>query len=111
LLKTEGIVHFANAQRIGDLTRHLIDEFQAHVVVLDCSAIPDFEYSALNMLRDAERRLHDAGVRLCLAGLNPEPLELIRKSALGERLGRERMFFNVDQAVKAFQAESLRRVS
>lgn len=105
LLKTEGIVHFANAQRIADLMRGLMDEYRARVVVLDCSAIPDIEYTALNMLIDAERQLRESGVRLWLAGLNPEPLELIRNSTLGKVLGRERMFFNLEQAVKAFQAE------
>lgn len=104
ILKTEGIVHFANARRIGDLMQPLIDEYKPRMVVIDCSAIPDFEYTALKMLADAERRLRQSGISLCLAALNPEPLALIQKSELGKTLGRERMFFNLDQAVKSLTA-------
>lgn len=104
ILKTEGIVHFANARRIGDLMQPLVDEYKPHMVVIDCSAIPDFEYTALRMLTDAEKRLHQSGITLCLAALNPEPLALIQKSELGKTLGRERMFFSLDQAVKGLAA-------
>jgi SulP family sulfate permease len=106
ILKTEGLVHFANAQRIGNLMWPLIDEYQPRVLVLDCSAIPDFEYTALKMLINAEKRLKQDGVSLWLAALNPEPLALVQNSVLGQTLGRERMFFTLDQAVKKFQAQS-----
>jgi MFS superfamily sulfate permease-like transporter len=103
ILKTEGMVHFANAQRIGDLMWPLINEHQPRVLLLDCSAIPDLEYTALKMLTEAEKRMQQMGVSLWLAGLNPEPLQLIQKSPLGKTLGRPRMYFNLDQAVTAFQ--------
>jgi sulfate permease, SulP family len=106
LLKTEGVIHFANAQRIGDAMSRFVDEYKPKVVVIDCSAIPDFEYTALKMLTEAEERLRHAGVSLWLAALNPEPLALIRKSELGEILGRKRMHFNLEEAIKAFQAEA-----
>ena len=83
LLKTEGVIHFANAQRIGDLMSRLVDEYKPQAVVIDCSAIPDFEYTALKMLTDAERKLRQSGVSLSLAALNPEPLELIRNRRWG----------------------------
>jgi high affinity sulfate transporter 1 len=102
IVKTEGIVHFANAQRIGDLIWPLIDEHQPRVVLLDCSAIPDLEYTALKMLSEAERRMQQSGIRLWLAGLNPEPLHLVQNSSLGRTLGRAGMYFNVDQAVRSF---------
>jgi anti-anti-sigma factor len=106
LLKTEGVMHFANAQRIGDFMTPLINEQKPKVVVLDCSAIPDFEYTALKMLAEAEKRLRKSGISLWLAALNPEPLRLIQRSPLGQTLGRERMCFNLEQAVKNFQKPS-----
>ena len=104
LLKTEGVIHFANAQRIGDLMWPLIHEHKPRVVVMDCSAIPDLEYTALKMLADADRRLQQAGISLWLAALNPEPLQLIQKSELGKTLGRPRMYFNLEQAVTSYLA-------
>jgi high affinity sulfate transporter 1 len=106
LLKTEGVMHFANAQRIGNLMWPLVNELKPKVVVIDCSAIPDLEYTALKMLTEADRKLQQSGVSLWLAALNPEPLQLIQKSALGKTLGRERMCFNAEQAVRKFQQAS-----
>jgi anti-anti-sigma regulatory factor len=77
-------------------------EHKPRVLVLDCSAIPDFEYTALKMLAEAEKKLQQSGVALWLAGLNPEPLQLIQKSALGRTLGRARMYFNLEQAVRSY---------
>jgi sulfate permease, SulP family len=105
LLKTEGVIHFANAQRIEDLMSRLVDEYKPQAVVIDCSAIPDFEYTALKMLTDAERKLQQSGVSLSLAALNPEPLQLIQKSSLGKTLGRQRMHFNLEEAVRTFRTQ------
>jgi sulfate permease, SulP family len=106
LLKTEGVIHFANAQRIGNMFWPLVREYRPRVVVMDCSAVPDLEYTALKMLIEAEKKLRQSGVSLWLAALNPEPLRLIQKSALGEALGRERMYFTLEQAVKSFLRQS-----
>lgn len=104
LLKTEGILHFANVQRVADLLVPLILEHRPQVIVLDCSAIPDLEYSALKRLTEAEKKLRQVGISLCLAGLNPEPLGLIQRSELGRTLGRARMYFNLEQAVQSYQS-------
>jgi MFS superfamily sulfate permease-like transporter len=103
LLKTEGMIHFANARRIGDLMWPLVAEHQPKVVVIDCSAIPDFEYTALKLLGDADQKLQQSGINLWLAALNPEPLQLIQRTELGKTFGRERMCFNLEQAVQRFQ--------
>ena len=73
------------------------------VVLLDCSATPDFEYTALKLLMHAEPQFRQRGVELWLAALNPEALAVVQRTTLGERLGRERMFFTVEQAVAAFK--------
>jgi sulfate permease, SulP family len=104
LVRTEGRMYFANAQRVGDAMWSLIREAKPRVLVLDCSAIPDFEYTALRMLMGGEEKLREAGIELWLAGLTPVALELVRRTSLGEVLGRERMFFDVAQAVSKFQA-------
>jgi sulfate permease, SulP family len=102
LLKTEGILHFGNAERIADLLRAAIEQHNPRVVVLDCSAIPDFEYTALKWLTEAERRMQQRGISLWLAALNPQPLQLIQNAPLGATLGRQRMHFNLETAVESF---------
>ena len=54
------------------------------------------------MLTEAEKRLRDDGVSLWLVGLNPGVLAMVRRSPLGETLGRDRMFFNLEQAVARY---------
>ena len=103
LLKIEGNVHFANASRLGDLIWPLVDRFQPRVVALDCSAMPDLEYTALKMLTEAEAKLREAGMVLWLVALNPEPLQLILKSPLSETLGRERMIYSLKHVVEEYQ--------
>jgi sulfate permease, SulP family len=105
ILRTEGRVYFANAQRIGDKVWPMVHEAKPRVVLLDCSAIPDIEYTALKMLTVAEEKLRQEGVALWVAALNPEALSVILKSSLGEVLGRQRMFFNVQQAVEAYHKQ------
>ena len=104
IVRTEGRMYFANAQRVGDRIWELIRESKPKILVLDCSAIPDFEYTALRMLINGEHNLSAAGITLWMAGLTPVALDLVRKSALGELLGRERMCFDVAQAVDRYQA-------
>jgi len=103
IVRAEGRIFFANAQRVFDRVRPLIEQARPSVVVLDCRAITDIEYTAVKMLGEAEERLRAEGIALWLTSLNPEALAMIRRSKLGERLGRERMLFNLEAAVGRFE--------
>jgi anti-anti-sigma factor len=103
ILRLEGRVFFANAERIREKMKPLIVEAKPRVVALDLSGVPDLEYTALKMMTEAEKRQRELGIMLWLVGLNPEVLRVVQNSELGETLGRERMFFNLERAVEAFQ--------
>jgi high affinity sulfate transporter 1 len=103
LLRIDGQIFFANARTAGDRMRPLIEAARPQVVALDLSGVPHLEYTALKMLADAEERERAAGVEVWLVGLNPEVLQMVQRSGLGERLGRARMHFDVDVAVARFQ--------
>ena len=70
------------------------------VVVLDCRAITDIEYTALKMLAEAEETLRRAGIELWLAAMNPAVFAMVERSEVGARLGRGRMFLNLQAAVE-----------
>ena len=103
IVRVEGRVFFANAQRIGDKIWPLVEQAKPVVIVIDCSAIFDIEYTALKMLTEAEERLQRDGIALWLAALNPNVFAAVSRSKLGEKLGRERMFFNLQAAVERYQ--------
>jgi SulP family sulfate permease len=82
----------------------LVDEAKPRIVAIDLSGVSDLEYTALKMLIEREKRLRESGVRLWLAGLDPEVLAVVRRSSLGETLGRERMHFTLEVAVDNYLA-------
>jgi len=104
LLQIEGRVYFANAERVAEQIRPLVDEARPRVVVLDLSAVPDVEYTALKMLTEAEARQRKRGVRLWLVGLTPGVLAMVQRSPLAGVLGRERMVFTLELAVAEYLA-------
>ena len=102
IVRPEGRVFFANAERVGARIRALAAEAKPKVVALDMSAVFDLEYTALKMLIEGEKRERDAGIALWLVGLNPDVLEVVQRSSLGDTLGRERMHFTLEMAVAKY---------
>jgi high affinity sulfate transporter 1 len=107
LLRLEGRIFFANAERIADKMRPLIDEAKPKVVALDLSGVFDLEYTVLKMLTEGEKRQRERGVGLWLVGLNPDVLAVVQRSPLGKVLGRERMHFNLEVAVAKYLTKGL----
>jgi high affinity sulfate transporter 1 len=103
LLRPEGRLFFANAERVGQKMQAILTESKPRVVAVDLSAVFDLEYTALKMLTEGERRGREQGVALWLVGLNPDVLAMVQRSPLGETLGRQRMLFNLEVAVARFQ--------
>jgi len=106
LLRPEGAIHFANAHRLGGKLRSLIGEFTPQVLVLDLSAVPQLEYTALRMMIDGEENLREAGTKLWLVAMNPAVLAMVMRSSLWETLGRERTFFTLEEAVASYRKQT-----
>lgn len=104
MLRTEGMMFFSSVPRALDQMTTLIREHQPQVVVLDCSAVPNFEYTALKEFSEYEDKLSTTGIKLWLAALNTEAFKVIERAPLGKTLGHERLFFNLEQAVESYQA-------
>jgi sulfate permease, SulP family len=104
IVRTEGRMTFASVPHARERLSALVDEAKAKVIILECSAIPDFEYTALQTLTRAEENLRRRGVALWLTALNPEALKVVKRSPLGQVLGRDCMFVSLAHAVEAFQS-------
>ncbi|MEI6269020.1 MAG: SulP family inorganic anion transporter [Methylococcaceae bacterium] len=104
IVRPEGRLLFVNVQNVAEQIRALVDLHQPQVLALDMSRVPDIEYSALQMLIEREKRGTEGGSSLWLVGLNPRVLEVVRNSGLAERLGRDRLLFNVRAAIERYQA-------
>jgi SulP family sulfate permease len=105
IVRTEGMMTFASAPRIGDGLRALIDEAKPQVLLFDFRAVPNIEYTALKLLSDFEEKQREAGITLWLAALNPKVLNVVKRSSVFTTLGYERMFFNVEHGVETYLKE------
>ena len=106
LIRLEGRVFFANAERIGEKIKQITAGASPKVLAVHLRSVPDLEYTALRMMIDAEKRLRERGIMLWLVGLNTEAFEMIQRSPLGEILGRERMHYNLETAVAKYLADN-----
>ena len=104
IARPEGRIFFLNAQIIADKLNALVAQYQPRVVALDMSRVSDIEYSGLQLLIDAERSTPARGIELWLVGLNPAVLDVVRRSGLADRLGRERLLFNAREAIARFSS-------
>lgn len=104
LLRLEGRVFFFNAEHIAQKMLRLVDEAKPKIVAIDLSGVFDFEYTALKMLIEGEKRHRADGVFLWLVGLNPQVLAVVQRSPLGETMGRERMHFTLEVALDKYLA-------
>ena len=103
MVRVEGRVFFANAARIGERLREIARETNAKVVALHMGGVFDLEYTALKALIEGESRLRAAGVEVWLVSLTPAVLDVVQRSGLAETLGPDRMHFNLESAVAAYQ--------
>lgn len=103
IVRPEGRLFFVNAQNVLEQIDALVRQYQPRVLALDMSRVPDLEYSALQVLIEGEKIATERGVIVWLAGLNPGPLEVVRRSGLAERLGRERLLFNARAAIERYE--------
>jgi high affinity sulfate transporter 1 len=108
MLRTEGRLFFANAERVADLLWTRVEQTRPRVLLLDCRALFDIEYTALKVLDEARQKLLRSSCELWLAGLNPAVFEVVERSLLGAALGRERMFLNMQAAVEEFERRAER---
>ncbi len=103
ILRTEGRLTFANAENAGDKMRALAEQAKPRVIVLECSAIPDIEYTALVALAAAEQRLRERGVTLWLAGVNPGLRPVLERSPLAVAADPSRVFSNLHKVLEAWE--------
>jgi high affinity sulfate transporter 1 len=103
MLRMEGVLYFGSSPRAIEKFWAVVREEKVSVLVLDCSAIPGIEYTALAALTEFEEKLSDQGVALWLAALTPDSLHLIERAELGRKLTHARLFFDLAQAYHTYE--------
>jgi anti-anti-sigma regulatory factor len=73
------------------------------VLVIDCSAVIDVEYTALKVLEQLDDKLRRSGCELWFAGMTRGVFDVVERSGIGSRIGHERMFLNLQAAVETYE--------
>ncbi|MFA9406228.1 MAG: SulP family inorganic anion transporter, partial [Anaerolineales bacterium] len=102
MLKSEGLLFFANIQSFTQQVSTYVQEDQPEIVVLDCSSIPAMEYTALKGLHEFEEKLQDSGITLWMAALTANAFHTLERTPLGEAMGHERLFLDLEIAVSSY---------
>ena len=102
IVRPEGRLFFLNIENVAAQVAALVNQYQPRVLVIDMSRVPDLEFTALEVLRESEKRAADRGAVLWVVGLNPAVLEMVRRAGLADKLG-DRLLFNTRAAIARYQ--------
>jgi SulP family sulfate permease len=99
---------FANAQLLADDVLAAVAEGVASVpvrwVVIDAESIGEVDSTGAAMLGDLADDLRRRGITLALARLKAPVAEYLSRAGVMEKIGGERVYLEVDDAVAAFRA-------
>jgi SulP family sulfate permease len=95
---------FANASRLRDEIQAAVDAAEPPVecVVIDAEMMYDIDSTGAQILLELLDGLDEQGVRLVFARVRTELRDELRNSGLEERVGADRIYLEVDDAVTAF---------
>ena len=94
---------YGNAVHVADRIRQVIREAPppVHTLVLDGDAIPDIDYTGAEVLTELLAELEREGVHVAIARASEIAHRDLRRSGLLAAIGNDRVFSNVDDAVRA----------
>jgi high affinity sulfate transporter 1 len=98
---------YANANRFVDDVEALVSAApnQVNWLVLDCSSIPDVDYSAGISLDNLVSYLHAKGSHFVVASADSALLETLGILGVLDKFGRDKIFPDLDAAIAAYRAD------
>lgn len=99
---------FANAGQLRDDLLNAVSTSDPPIatIVLDLESVYDIDATSAQILNELCDALDEAGVDLWLARVRTEIRDELEVSGLEERIGPDRIFLEVDDAVRAHLSES-----
>lgn len=104
IFRPNGIVFFANANRVHNHLRVLIKSggTSLEAVLVNLEASPEIDATSLEMLEQLRSELQASEITLYLARVSDEVRDLFGRSGFLERLGENNIFPGVHSAVNGF---------
>jgi MFS superfamily sulfate permease-like transporter len=97
---------YANANQFSENVQQLISSAPDPVswLILDCSSIPDVDYSAGDALKSLVRFVHTRGATFALAAADPNLRTTLSRLGVLDELPANQVFDSVEDAVAAFRS-------
>jgi high affinity sulfate transporter 1 len=98
---------YANASRFVDDVEQLVAGAPDPVrwLVLDCSALPDVDYSAGLSLAGLVDYVHERGAHFGIVGADPALLQTLRTYGIVDKFDGNRVFDNLSQVLSAYRSD------
>jgi sulfate permease, SulP family len=108
MLRLQTPLLYANATPVGHHIKQLVAESDPvpSGVILDIGGTDRLDITSALMLERLAAELHSAGTDLALAEAHVPVVRMARRAGLLERLGEDRLFHTIDQAVDALTART-----
>jgi high affinity sulfate transporter 1 len=106
ILRTEGLLYFANADRVVERASGLLRDRPVRLIIFDGSAVPDFEYTAVHTFQVTFNKLAAEGTAVWLAALNPGALRTLEHAGGTTGLPDDILYATVETAVNAYLARA-----
>ncbi len=91
-----GPLFFGTADKISKI----ILEDYTRCLVINVSAVPSLDSTALNTLELLHKECENRGIKLIFSHVNKQPLQVMRKSGFYDKLGKDSFCGNIGEALK-----------
>jgi SulP family sulfate permease len=106
VVRLDGPLFFADANRFRDMLKQLIDgDGPITAVVLDADAISQTDTDGADIIALLAGELRSRGITLALARVQPAILELWTRAGAIDALGSHRVFDTVREAVRGLEKD------
>jgi sulfate permease, SulP family len=104
IFRPNGILFFANANRVHNRLRALVKQGRSPLreVLINLEACPEMDVTSLEMLGQVRNELSESGIELYFARVTDPVRDLFRRAGFLDDLGEGRFFRGVDSGVTEF---------
>ena len=107
VVRFDGPLFFANASYLEDqINERLQAKRHLRHIIIVSNAISDMDASGEETLSLLVDRVRTAGIEISFSGLNESVLDVLERTHLIERIGREHIYSTMEQAIRAVHAHA-----
>ena len=103
VLRLEAPLFYANAAPVRDQIKTLVgsNDPPPRALIIDIGGTDRLDVTSAEMLAQLVQTMHSAGIDVALADVRQPVSRMARRAGLARRLGEDRIFHTIDEAVRA----------